>query len=215
MKAAPVVTGGWRLPILARRELAALVADADRGAWLIGWAEYLLADLRTDDGLPAIRAKDRKRSVQRLDAACGDLVDVLRSFVHSADGDSQLQYLIEHAAEAEPLAPGWHEPLSVACVMVDLLRLQTAARRLGALPVPPGRQLDDRTAIACDVFRLALIACGIRDARSADTKMGEAFAVFLQAGGLARSDVRSLLQALANWRQSHPADTGLYLGSLG
>ncbi|GCL61025.1 hypothetical protein [Pseudaquabacterium pictum] len=217
MRAAPVVPSGWRLPVLARRELAALVGDAERAAWLIGWAEYLLADLLEGGGLEAFSARDRKHRFRRVEAASGELLAALGAISHKSHTDSMLQFLIEQAAaENSVLPPPFDdERLSLSDLVVSLYQLQAAALRLGAMPVPPGRQLDDRHAVACDVFRLALMACGIKDARSADSKMGAAFAVFLQAGGLARSDVRSLLQALANWRQSHPSDTGLYLGFLG
>jgi hypothetical protein len=208
VRAAPVVAGGWRLPVLARRELAALVEDVERAAWLIGWAEYLLADLGDAEGMRAFSAKDRKQRFRRVEAAAGELLAALEQIRHQSDSDCLLQHLIEHASAAEPDEPAWmHETLSVSGMVYDLHRLRALSQRFGAVP--------DRTAIACDVFRLALIACGIKDARSADSRMGTAFAVFLQAGGLARSDVRSLLQALANWRESHPHDTGLYLGFLG
>lgn len=199
---------------MAGSDLRALLPeDPARADWLVAWAEYLLADWRASDA-PPVSASERKRRTLRVDTACGELLAALDDCRHSAVRDSILQELVENAAGSDTMAFDWGEPLSLAEMVVMLHRLQQAARQVADIRPQSGRQLDDRMAVACDVFRLALLACGFKDARSADSKMGRAFEVFLDAGDCERSDMRSLLQALANWRRSHPSDTDLYLGSL-
>lgn len=199
------------LPPDVRRELRGLVRDARAGDLLCQWFERLAGRLISPRYLPQVTMRDRKRIAGRVAQACAELIAALDEARGPDDGDSLMLQLLSEVAASSSAGPA-PENLAISEVYVSVWRLRCAAEAVAQRRAPPGRQLDDHEAAVLEVLRQVLIACGVRDAVSEYSKMGQAFGLFIRVVGLPRSDVRSLLEALRRWREAHPEDPPLVLG---